>query len=207
MRDVMVDIETLGTKAGSVILSIGAVAFDRVTGEISPTQFHVPISIASSVRLGATIDADTIRWWRDQSPEAQTIIWRALSGGEDLLSTLNDFGIWLNEVGAQGTDRVRASMIRVWGNGADFDNVLIAAACAQAGRPLPWNNFNNRCFRTLKDDHRDLEPVRQGVHHDALADAIHQARWACAILMLRQRALSLYDRALNPTAADVRAAA
>lgn len=28
MRDIMIDIETLGTKPGSVIASIGAVAFD-----------------------------------------------------------------------------------------------------------------------------------------------------------------------------------
>lgn len=199
MRDVMIDIETLGTKPGSVILSIGAVGFDRVSGEISPLQFHQTISVASCLRLGATVDPDTIRWWGDQSPQAQKVIWRALGGGEDLPRVLEDFGAWLQTIALELPYEVSGShSVRVWGNGSDFDNILIAAACAQAKIALPWNGFNNRCFRTLKDDHRDLEPVREGVHHDALDDAIHQARWACAIFSLRERALNLYRAVTDP---------
>ena len=207
MRDVMVDIETLGTRAGSVILSLGAVGFDRNTGQISPLHFHMSVSVASSLRLGATVDAQTVSWWRDQSVEAQAVIWRSLSGGDELPDVLKAFAEWLQVQGQECELPVDARHIKIWGNGSDFDNVLLAAACGQVGIPLPWNHFNNRCFRTLKDEHRHLEPHRRGVHHDALDDAIHQARWACAIFSERDRARRLYDRILNPTAADVATAA
>lgn len=191
MRDVMLDIETLGTKAGSVILSIGACGFDRETGEIWRQGFHMDVSIASSLRLGATIDAETVAWWRGQSDTAKDVIWRALAGGTDLPDVLVELGRWISVIASEGREVSATSRVRIWGNGSDFDNVLIAAACRQAGQSLPWNTFNNRCFRTLKDDHRDLEPVREGTHHDALDDAIHQARWACAIFQKLKRARDL----------------
>lgn len=174
MSDVMIDLETLGTTPGSVILSIGAVAFDGLRGVSDALRFHRVVSLRSSLSLNGRVDAGTLDWWRRQKPEAQAVIWAAMAGGEPLPQVMTDFAAWL----ASFCDPNR---VKVWGNGAGFDNVLIAAACRQAGVPLPWNGFNDRCFRTLKDGRKDLEPPREGVHHDALDDAVHQARWACAI--------------------------
>ncbi len=46
----------------------------------------------------------------------------------------------------------------------------------------PWNFWNNRCYRTLKNLHPKIELVRTGVHHHALADAKTQALHLLEIL-------------------------
>lgn len=174
MRDIMIDIETLGTTAGSVILSIGAVAFDPAERALGPRHYGV-VSIASSLSLGATVDPDTVDWWSKRTPAAQRVIFAALSPDAstlpDALDRLSDY--------LRGQDS--PADLRIWGNGSDFDNVLLVAAYAQAGRKPPWRFYNHRCFRTLKNLFPGHEPVREGEHHNALDDAVHQARHALAI--------------------------
>lgn len=174
MRDVMIDIETLGTTAGCVILSIGAVAFDAPSQVLGARHYGV-VSIASSLSLGATVDQGTVDWWSKRTPQAQRVLFEALSPAApsliDALDRLSDYLL------GQGSP----SDLRIWGNGSDFDNVLLVAAYAQAGRKQPWRFYNHRCFRTLKNLFPGFEPVREGEHHNALDDALHQARHALAI--------------------------
>ena len=181
MRDVMIDLETLGTKPGSVFFAIGAVAFDRDSGRVFSDSggFYRLISIADALRWGLTRDAGTIAWWSRQSPEAQAEFWRAMGGGADLSDAINDLATWLAGVARRAECSVKS--LRVWGNGATFDNTLVATGCQQAQLHMPWDTFSDRCFRTLKTDNPGHEPVREGVHHHALHDAVHQAHWACAI--------------------------
>lgn len=174
MRDVMVDLETLGQRPGSVILSVGAVVFDPRAGQIGETFYSV-IGVGSALSCGATVDPDTLTWWKGQKPEAQTVLFDALlpdaPGQRTVLSTLTAFI-------ALHTDPEK---MRLWGNGANFDNTLLAAAYRQVGQAQPWKFWNDRCFRTLKSLFPGNEPKREGVHHNALADALHQAKWACNI--------------------------
>jgi inhibitor of KinA sporulation pathway (predicted exonuclease) len=73
--------------------------------------------------------------------------------------------------------------IALWGNGSDFDNVLLAQAYAAAKMDYPIRYYNNRCFRTLKNLGLAVqEPQREGTFHNALDDAKHQAKWAGLIL-------------------------
>jgi hypothetical protein len=65
----------------------------------------------------------------------------------------------------------------LWGNGADFDNALLACAYKAAALIPPWAYVNNRCFRTMRKEHAVVEPLKLGVHHNALDDALHQTRW------------------------------
>ena len=66
---VMVDIETLGNKSRSVILSISAVKFDIKTGETFE-EFHRTIDLKTCLDVGLEINADTFYWWTQQSKEA-----------------------------------------------------------------------------------------------------------------------------------------
>lgn len=182
MRDVMIDLETLGTKPGAVILSIGAVAFDPDTGRVGGLghQFHKIISLPSALKVGLKVEADTVKWWARQSPEAQRTLWAALSNGHDIRATLDNFAGWLKAI-SDGRE------VRVWGNGATFDNIILEAAYQACGLERPWGDYADRCFRTLKDSAKHLEPTREGTHHNALDDAVHQAKWACAIIADRSR--------------------
>jgi hypothetical protein len=60
----MIDIETLGLEPGSVILSIGAVAFgmDRKP-DMPMKEFYVELDTKQPQRV---VDLDTVKWWMDQ---------------------------------------------------------------------------------------------------------------------------------------------
>ena len=64
----------------------------------------------------------------------------------------------------------------IWGNGASFDPVLWGSAYDAMHHPRPWRFWNERCFRTVKALYPHVPvPPRSGTHHNALADALHQA--------------------------------
>ena len=68
---VMIDLETLGTVANSIILSIGAVKFDLNSNHIADDGFYASISIDSNLHAGRQLSESTLLWWLDQSKEAQ----------------------------------------------------------------------------------------------------------------------------------------
>lgn len=169
MKHVMVDLETLGTAPGCVILSVGAVEFDPAEG--LGREFYAVIHTESCTDAGLFIDPDTKAWWDKQKAEARQV----LEDAEDenvsnsLSAVLKEFGAWLPK-GAI-----------VWGNGADFDNPILSAAYKAVGEKQPWGNWNGRCYRTLKNMFPAVKLVREGTYHNALSDAISQAKHAIAI--------------------------
>lgn len=172
-QDVMVDLETLGTGPGCAIVSIGAVAFDARSGHIG-ASFHVLVSPASCRELGLREETGTIEWWAKQSEAARAVLAEAERDGVSMNAALEQFAAFLRSHGGRPS-------VRVWGNGADFDNAILADLYRRTGREAPWAFWNSRCFRTLKSIAPGYEPDRKGVHHNAVDDARHQAEWACAI--------------------------
>ncbi|AUR81600.1 ribonuclease H-like domain protein [Vibrio phage 1.009.O._10N.261.51.C9] len=174
MNNLMVDIETLGTKNTSIILSIGACYFDINTGEIGPT-FHQHISAESCADAGLTADMSTVMWWLGQNKDAQN----ALIEGSRTARPLHEV--------LQGFSAMVGPGVKVWGNGATFDNTIIKNAYDRIGMKVPWDFWNDRDVRTIVDlgQQVGIDPKRdmpfQGVKHDALADAVHQARYVSYI--------------------------
>lgn len=163
---VMLDLETMGKRAGAVILSIGAVTFD----ENGPTtnQFHGYLKIEPQMSLGAHIDPETVLWWMGQSDEARKGITVNQTRARGPYHVLDDFAVWYREAG--GTE--------IWGNGSDFDLPLLGDMFTRFELPIPWNYNAGRCCRTIMAQCR----VKMGAFgtvnalaHDALADAIYQA--------------------------------
>lgn len=178
MLDVMLDLETMGNGPQAAIVAIGAVEFDPAAQEIGRSFYRV-VDLASSVRAGGVMDAGTVMWWLGQSDEAR----RALLATDTvtLNEALREFYDWAG-VCAHWKD------LRVWGNGAAFDNVILASAYRACGLQLPWQFWNDRCYRTLKALHPGVTVPREGVHHNALDDATHQAKHLLAILAAQQPA-------------------
>lgn len=161
MRDLMIDIETLGTAPGSVILSIGAVAFDAVTGEFGE-EFYAAIDPQYAVAAGLTTDISTVKWWMTQSDDAR----RAAFGGDRLLgATLSEFGDYVRRINAT----------RVWAKPPSFDLVLLEAAFQATGISIPWHYRTPRDVRTLLDISGTTAQTGVGVAHNALDDAKSQA--------------------------------
>lgn len=172
MRDVMIDLETLGTAADAVIMSIGAVKFDLDAGTIEPEGFYASVSIDSNLEVGRRVQEDTLLWWIDQNAKAQAVFKEEKM---HLAAALDDFHAWF--------DPAYEDEYRVWSNGADFDIPMIAHAMKVQGLPLPWKFWNNRCFRTYKNlPHAARAPkVPNASKHNALADAYAQTQQLIAI--------------------------
>lgn len=170
--DLMVDLETVGTGPGSAVLAIGAVLFDRKTKSIG-AGINVVLDLGDQMARGLQADGSTIYWWLEQSDEARA------AATKDPMNVVNAL-MGLAEFLTEGEGGVNKD-IRVWGNGAAFDNVILREVYARYGMAAPWEHWNDRCFRTMKAEHpqgKDLEPERDSTHHNAYHDAVHQAKWA-----------------------------
>ena len=174
MKDVMVDLETLGTGPSAAIIAVGAVVFDPETGELGETFYHV-VDLASSMGEGGVVDAATILWWLGQSDEARKALTEP-SGTLPIEDVLLDFDDYIQTF-ADGADKVR-----VWGNGVSFDNVILSTAYARLHMPQPWKFWNDRCYRTVKAMFPHIKMERTGTHHNALDDAISQAKHLISML-------------------------
>ena len=185
--DIMVDLETLGTKPGSVILSIGVVAFDRITGKVLD-EFHSILSQTDQAALGMTVDVNTLEWWSQQSEEAQKLLEEASQDTAPRANTvLHDLERFVNR--ATSGRELQA----VWAQGQDFDFSLLAELYRRSFKfsglsdELPWPFWLHRDTRTAYDvcGFQTNTIPREGVHHDALSDCYHQVKCLTAALAKR----------------------
>ncbi|HAW4029289.1 TPA: exonuclease [Escherichia coli] len=168
-----VDLETMGTNPDAPINSIGGKFFDPETGEMGP-EFSKTIDAKTG---GGTVDISTIEWWLVQSSEARSAI---LVNQIPLDDALLQFREFISEHSDE-------KFVQVWGNGATFDNAILRRSYERQGIPCPWRYCNDRDVRTIVElgktigfDARTAIPF-EGVPHNALDDARHQAKYVSAI--------------------------
>ncbi|HBT4588787.1 TPA: exonuclease [Klebsiella pneumoniae] len=176
---IMVDLETMGKKHNAPIVAIGAVVFDPATGSIGESFYKI-VSLESSVNWGAVIDPSTVIWWLKQSSEARSAI--VNDDAIPLLDALLQFREFVSDNVAGGSKKAQ-----VWGNGASFDNSILRSSYDCIAEDYPWEYWNDRDVRTIVEvgqaisfDPKTTIPF-EGSRHNALADAIHQARYVSAI--------------------------
>lgn len=166
-KDVMIDIETLGRKSGCAVLTIGAVCFDRYTGELGET-FYAAMDREMATLYGH-VDPETVKWWERQSDSAKV---DAFNGTESPLVIANKFSEWID-----GDDLV-------WGNGSVFDITILEAWFEETCVKIPWKFWNVRDVRTVVDigNVNPKQFTRKGTYHNALDDAIFQVEYTTAAL-------------------------
>lgn len=181
MRHVMIDLETLGTEPGCAILSIGAAEFGP---DGLKASLYVPINLRSCLRAGLTEDPDTVAWWEKQSHEAKQTLRDSASktASFPLGAALSQLDFWLGQVCGLVDDAAWRRGLRVYGNGADFDLPILAAACRATGHDVPWAPYAGRCYRSYKNLRPAIKLDRVGVHHNALGDAQSQAEHCARLL-------------------------
>lgn len=179
-HDLMIDIETLGTRPGCVILSIGAVRFDPWSDKpiLSDDQFHTLIRPDSCEAVGLRAEAGTALWWMLQSEQARQIA-RAFQGAvvPSLEVALDDLTEFVKTTIAGGCEA------GVWCRGTSFDMPILRAAFEAVRSEVPWAYWQERDARTLAKL-GGVEPPRQGVAHDALDDCLNQVHTVRANLRL-----------------------
>lgn len=171
IEDVMLDLETLGTAPGCVVLSIGACAFNEDGPQRS---MYAVLSTPAQKKLGLLEDPDTAIWWSKQSDKAKEVLLESEKRKSSPIHELVLFNQFLANLGT--------SKVRVWGNGADFDNPILLAVYRAVKLKHGWGPYSNRCYRTLKSFAPDMKMNRAGTHHNALDDATSQAMHATQVL-------------------------
>ena len=135
--NIMIDIETLGTKTGCSILSIGATVYNTYGQELlSRPAFYVAIDRYSCLALGLVEDSSTLSWWEKQTVEAKA---DAFSGTTIIVAALLQLSDYIKDIEGQLNKRVV-----VWANGANFDPVILEAAYDLARISVPWKYHNVR---------------------------------------------------------------
>ena len=175
MKDVMIDIETLGTSIDCIILSIAAVEFDRITGQTG-REFYEKIKPEHG--QGRELCFKTLRWWANQPSGAFA---EAMSGTDNLPTVIWHICKWWEPI---------KEVSNCWSQGTDFDIAILEHACKKANYYTPWKHNAKRDTRTVYDvcgfDPKSIE--REGTYHNALDDCKHQIR--CVVAAMQSRAVA-----------------
>lgn len=180
LTHIMLDLETLGVVPGCVAFSIGAVEFHPELMRLG-REFYTIVNVDSCLDRYLREEQDTKDWWARQSDEAKVTLIEARdeTSSIPLPEALENLNGWQRSLALPGD-------IRLYGNGADFDNPILRCMYDAAG-VKPYlsgkHSFGGRCYRTLKNLDELLGVqfaapalVRTGTHHNALDDAKSQAK-------------------------------
>lgn len=165
MDNVMLDLETMATSSNAVVVSLGAVYFnEHKTGD----TFYRVLDVDEQLARNREVSPQTMEWWAKQSAAARAVFDEK---GWPVKTVLEQFAEFLGD-----------RNLKIWGNGSDFDNILVGSLYEMWGIKRPWSYSNNRCYRTLKNvafaNSSHALPARRNVHHNALDDAVYQAELA-----------------------------
>lgn len=174
MRELMIDLETLGTQQNSVFLSLAAQQFS-LDGKLG-AKFYMNISQESAMAFGLTTDEDTIKWWKEQRPE---IMAKMYENARDIETVLSQFREWYQKIG----------VTRPWGNSASFDLGILANGYTKTRINKPWIHWNEMCYRTLMNLYGKPKSIikDETKAHDPLYDCEYQIR--CLTYVLKGKGL------------------
>ena len=172
--DVMLDLETMGKKSNSALVSIGAVEFNLETGETG-REFYKIIDLQSCLDAGLEVDASTIYWWLQQSQVARDTICK--NKLIPLQTALHMFSVWIQDC---------IQDVNIWGNGARFDIGLMEdayIACGYNNNTMPWYFRSEKDVRTLVGFAPDIKANLPftGIEHNPVDDCKHQIKYCTAI--------------------------
>lgn len=166
MKDLMVDIETLGNGEYAAIVQIAACYFDRVTGEIG-NKFDERIDLIDACKYG-DVDGSTLKFWFQQDIE---VIKQVMNGSRRLDEVLSEFEIFSREADC------------IWSH-ATFDFVIIQEAIKKNDCLKKLKYKSARDLRTLCDLARIKEDdfPKVGKTHNALDDCFFQVTYTVIAL-------------------------
>lgn len=159
---------------------------------IDDVQYHWDEGSNSFRKYPLRRDPRTVKWWSDQSAEAQA----AFANPVDMREALISFAVWLEQRSTKRPfdflhypDGINKENV-IWAHGPAFDVSILAAAYRAVGLPIPWHYRAPRDTRTAFDmagihDDDDgsyrtfMSAYNTGTYHHALDDAIAQAKSVC----------------------------
>lgn len=185
----MLDFETLSLKENAVLLSLGACVFDPATGEIGETFYT---AIDPRTQHGRDISASTVLWWLEQDQAARDKLTGAVKAADLLVDADPDSQEWADLAEQAAIPINHAAMafiafveqfddVECWTNGG-VDHTWLNSMFEYSGFKNPIPFWKQRDYRTLKALYPDIKAETWGQAHNALDDAIKQAKHAAKII-------------------------
>jgi hypothetical protein len=161
--DIMLDLESLGTRPDCAILTLGAVKFSPYVLDDFGESLYLRIDVDEQLALGREVQEDTLQWWMKQAEDVRE---EALGEGdrvslESMYKQLNRFVV---------------GVTNIWCQGPAFDIVILENIYRQCGWPTPWQFWQIRDSRTLFGVHGDPREKGKVGLHNALEDCVSQAQ-------------------------------
>ena len=173
----MIDLETLGTKQDTVILTIGGVKFNPNAISEHHSELYYRFEVDEQLSKGRTTDKSTLEWWQKQDP---AVMEEALGDHDrqpvqNILSELNKWCV--------GVDTI-------WCQGPVFDIGILENIYRQYEMHIPWPFWKIKDSRTLfgimpKDPRKQIKFDA----HNALEDCKVQS--LCVQQTIQQLGLEL----------------
>lgn len=185
----MVDIETLSTAVNAVVLSVGAVEFDPITGEIE-REFYRELRL--DMQHTRNVSADTVHWWAKQLSEnnATNILAKDNANKTPPHTVVFELAEFFKCGGLYGTTQPEEyENIEVWACDPDFDLAILSNLYGELNLPVPWKYWNTRSVRTMRTLNKiaGIEVSKPTVTHNALEDCIRQVKEVTALLSTLHR--------------------
>ena len=163
-KHLRLDIETLGTKPGCIVLEVGLILFDPEQ-EMIKGSAQINICPLDSARVGLRDEVDTVEWWRQQGRVIDMLDYVRSSSVADACVEVSE----LSEAWA---------VTHFWANSPSFDMAILDHLFDLVGEETPWNHRNQYDMRTLCNltgvNYRDYFESKEH-HHHAVEDARAQA--------------------------------
>lgn len=165
---IMLDLETLGSKPNSIILTLAAIRFNPwasyhsdVSTMSSLDCFYRRIDTTSFDNIDHSIDDSTLEWWLKQSESAKAEAF-AEDDRHNISDALNEFRRWAGDPDT------------AWANGLAFDVPMIEFFCRETKQVEPWRWWLVRDARTLYSLCPDIKRNQYHDAHHALVDCFAQ---------------------------------
>ena len=158
-----IDIETLGTSPGTVVLTIGGIKFNPHEDDGLHSQFYYRLDADEQIEMGRTVDEKTLEWWEKQPEEIRK-------------EALETTGRISTEQSLKALNKWLVGVDKIWCQGPVFDIGILENLYKQIGLHHNWPFYIIRDSRTLfslmdKDPRKEIDFAA----HNALADAIVQS--------------------------------
>lgn len=159
-KDIMVDIETLGTGENATVFQISAMSFDLKTGDK-----HDSINLIGDIEKYGSLNVDgpTLKWWLNTDKELLTELLNKGTYEEyELFEALHK---WIEGQSTTGDMKD----VYLWGNGILFDNAKLQTNLNNcSGLKYPIFYRNDRDVRTILE----LASMKSGLTEEEIKESV-----------------------------------
>lgn len=181
--DLMIDLETFGLDRNCVLISIGAVVFDREKKSAIKDLFFCNVCPKSCLKLGLKNEELTLKWWDD--PSRKDAFEYLKKDQKDIAEVMSDLFEFIK----------RHKPKNIWANSPSFDCEKLKFTASLCGLEVPWKFYQEKCVRTAVEIVRfdpDEDSVKTTCSRLKVEPIPHTPIYDCVSQIVKVQAVFLF---------------